>query len=385
MTNGKPNLLLLIPNLGRGGAQRVFHQHREFFSDDYNVVSCVFNFDGAFSNELNENIISLDVPGGGSIFSKVANFFKRVNRLKKFKRDHKIDVTISHLEGADYVNVLSRQKDKVVLWIHGTKIHDKEIKGIVGLFRQLVLLPRLYRQADKIVCVSLGIADELKSIVPRVSEDIITVQNGIDISLIREKSMEPLRSEWQEIMSKYFVVVTHCRFAPQKNLRALLYIIAELKDLDNVRFVVLGDGEQREGLQQLTLKLGIGDRIFFPGQQSNPFSWLRQSKLYVLTSLWEGYPLALCEAIACGLPIVAADCYTGPKEILAASNAGVLAPLVHEELKISVDAWSTILRKLISDQSALDGYRSNANENAEKFSSVTSKRDTLSVIKEVLK
>lgn len=385
MNNGKPNLLLVIPNLGRGGAQRVFHQHRQFFSNDYNVFCCVFNFDGAFPHEINDDIISLDVPGGTNIVSKISNFFKRVARLRKVKEKYKIGITISHLEGADYVNVLSRTKDKIVLWIHGTKIHDQEISGLIGALRRSVLLPRLYRSADKIVCVSVGITEELRTLVPPAYDDILTVQNGVDIATIREKSSAPLPSGWNEIMSENFVIVTHCRFAPQKNLRALLHIAAALKDIQHIRFVILGDGEQKEELQQLTSTLQIDHYVLFPGQQSNPFPWLHRSKLYVLTSLWEGFPLAICEAIACGLPVVAADCYTGPQEILSASNAGILAPLVYESSKYSIDAWASILRRLIEDRSALDGYRKNAVENAYKFSDETSKGATISVIKELLK
>lgn len=386
MKSDKPNLLLVIPNLGRGGAQRVFHQHRQFFADDFNVVSCVFNFDGAFRSEINDNMISLDVPAGKNIISKILNFFKRVNRLKKIKREHNIHVTVSHLEGADYVNVLSRRADKIVLWIHGTKIHDQDIRGPVGWFRKIILLPVLYRRADKIVCVSQGITNELRSLMPSVAEDIITVENGIDIAAIREKANEPLQEEWQQLMSDYFVIVTHCRFAAQKNLKALLHLAARMKDVGDVRFVIIGDGEQRAELHDLANKLGVENTtLFFAGQQSNPFSWLQHSKLYVLTSLWEGFPLALCEAIVCGLPVVAADCYTGPEEILSVSNAGVLAPLIHENSKFSIDAWNNILRKLIDDRTALEGYRKNAISNAEKFSSVASKEKTISVVKTILK
>ncbi|MEJ0034344.1 MAG: glycosyltransferase [Bacteroidota bacterium] len=380
----KQNVLLLIPNLGSGGAQRVFHQHREFLSDDFNVVSCAFNFDGAFEDDKNQNILSLDVPAGRNIIGKISSFFQRISRLKKIKRDHSIDLTISHLEGADYVNILSHQKDKLVLWVHGTKQHDKEISGAMGWLRMNILLPWLYRRADKIVCVSKGIEDELKAMIPSVSEKILLRRNGIDIQSLQKKVMEPLPAEWQSFMSKHFVIVTHCRFAPQKNLKALIHIISKLNDVDNVRFVLIGDGEQRNELVELSKQLHVEEKVSFVGLQRNPFAWLRHSSLYVLVSLWEGFPLSLCEAIACGLPVVAADCPTGPKEILDFVPAGVLMPLVHEDNPSSIDHWATVLRNIINDSDALHRYRKMATENAKVFSDEYAAQGTISVVKSIL-
>jgi glycosyltransferase involved in cell wall biosynthesis len=381
MKDKKPNVLLLIPNLGKGGAQRVFHQHRQFFSQDFNVISCVFNFSGAFPEETKENILSLEVPAGRNIIEKISCFVRRVRRLKKIKREHNIDVTISHLEGADYVNVLSKRKDKLILWIHGTKIHDKEIKGAVGWVRKKIMLPWLYRRADKIVCVSSGIESELKSLIPSASQKILTVRNGIDVKNVQAKSMEPLPHEWQSLMSD-FVIVTHCRFAPQKNLKALIRLVSKLNDLDHVRFVLIGDGQQREELIELNTKLN--GKIFFPGQQKNPFPWLRHSSLYILTSLWEGFPLSLCEAIVCGLPVIAADCPTGPKEILDSVPAGVLMPLIYEDSPSSIDAWAAALRNIINDSNTLAAYRKRAAEGAHLFSDERAKTETISVVKSTL-
>jgi glycosyltransferase involved in cell wall biosynthesis len=386
MKDQRPNVLLLIPNLGRGGAQRVFHQHRQFLSQHFNVTACVFNFDGAFPEEQNESILSLDVPAGRNIIEKTSYFFQRVRRLKKIKRDYNVDLTISHLEGADYVNILSQQKDKLVLWIHGTKRHDKDISGMIGWLRKSVMLPWLYRSADKIICVSEGIEAELKLTIPPASQKISTIRNGIDIQSVRERSMGPLPPEWQSLMSKYFVIVTHCRFAPQKNLKALIHIISKLNDVENIKFILIGDGEQSNELIDLSKKLNIAldDRLFFVGQQKNPFPWLRHSSLYVSTSLWEGFPLSLCEALICGLPVVAADCPTGPKEILESVPAGVLMPLVYEDSPSSVDTWAKALRNIINDRDQLRAWRKEATDHASIFSDERMMKEVTAVIKSIL-
>jgi hypothetical protein len=122
-------ILVIIPNLGRGGAQQIFRQQLHYLPGDFQVTGCVFNWDGAFQEEHQENIISLNVPAGTNIFFKVYYFFLRVIRLRRLKRRLKVNVAISHLEGADYVNILSSANDKTVGWIHGTKEFDKNING----------------------------------------------------------------------------------------------------------------------------------------------------------------------------------------------------------------------------------------------------------------
>ena len=149
---------------------------------------------------------------------------------------------------------------------------------------------------------------------------------------------------------------------------------------------MIGDGEQRNELIELSRKLNIviDERLFFIGQQKNPFQWLRHSSLYILTSLWEGFPLSLCEAIVCGLPVVAADCPTGPREILNAVPAGVLMPLVHEDSPSSINTWANMLRNIINDHDARQMYRKRATEGASVFSDERTIKETITVVKSTL-
>jgi glycosyltransferase involved in cell wall biosynthesis len=385
----RPKLLQLIPNLGRGGAQKVFHEHRRFLAADYDVVCCVFNFDGAFDREKDSGIISLDVPGGTNIVSKTFFFLKRVWKLRKIKRSLGIAITVSHLEGADYINVLSRRNDKVMLWIHGSKKYDLEIKGSLGWLRLNLMLPFLYRRADRIVCVSEGIREELLLLVDDMKNKISVVRNGIDIEDIRKKVNSP-GDQWDQLFRNNFVIITHCRFAQQKNLGSLLKVIAKLKGKTGVKWVIAGDGEQRQALLDRCREMGLphhqpwqqqewsaNELVYFIGHQENPFPFLAASQLYVLTSLWEGFPLSVCEAIACGLPVISADCPTGPREILAPglhstvtapTNAsyGVLMPLLSNEERIGV--WADYILKLIDNRDLLNSYRAKSSVSVSRFS-----------------
>ena len=126
------NLLLLIPNLGVGGAQRVFHDHSVELAKHYRVTEAVFNLDGGNQYPSTNELVSLDVAGGGNPVDKLQNFWRRVTRLKALKSRLETDVCISHLEGADYVNLLSKGREKIILCVHGSKLHDAEIWGALG-------------------------------------------------------------------------------------------------------------------------------------------------------------------------------------------------------------------------------------------------------------
>lgn len=400
----RQKVLLLIPNLGPGGAQHVFHQHRRFLAPHYDLCCCVFNFEGALEHERDPGMLSLDVPAGSNFFSKITCFLKRVRRLKEIKLKMGIDITISHLEGADYVNVLSRQKDKVLLWIHGSKKHDREIKGFLGWLRLNLLLRVLYRRADRIVCVSEGIREELLEMGAANRENVVVVNNGVDIDAIH-KLTHPLTGEWQRMLENNFVVITHCRFAPQKNLQSLIGIISKLKNNPRLKWVIAGDGEERERLLELCNRQGItsyrswehppwsGDHtIYFIGRQQNPFPYLAAAQLYILTSLWEGFPLSLCEAIACGLPIISSDCPTGPREILGPelkgpvssptqASFGVLMPLPEPGVEKSIHLWSDYIAKLVADEQLLASYRKGSDASVARYSIVRSERETLEQVR----
>lgn len=373
MKQKSASILLIIPNLSHGGAQNVFRQHYEHLSTIYKLHACVFNWDGTSREEWPSSIISLDVPAGNGLIQKVIFFVKRVVKLRRLKRELTINVSISHLEGADYVNVLSMVNDKAIFWIHGTKKHDGNIEGHLGILRRKILIPFLYKKAYKIVTVSKGIADELAKDYPSLKSKLLTIYNGFDVEKIVAKSNESIEDEFSIVFQQSKIIITHCRLARQKNLKALLHIFNNCSNADRVKLVIVGDGELREELLSFCKCIGTNywaiwenelvntdADVYFIGQQDNPFKFLRHSSIYVMTSDWEGFPLALCEAMVCGLPVMAADCFTGPREIIApemslsqplkfpySNNFGVIMPLASNPDALQV--WVNEMDKFISE------------------------------------
>lgn len=366
-------LLVIIPNLGRGGAQQVFRDQLQLYSTHFQTLGCVFNFDDSFKDDQGPNILSLNVPAGKNILSKIVCFFKRIVALRKIKREYNISVCISHLEGADYVNLLSKRKEKIICWIHGSKASDENIEGVLGILRKKFLLPLTYRLSDKIVTVSDGIRLELVKHFGIPPTKITTIYNSFILGDIFDKAEKSLAANFQELFSHESVLITHCRLSRQKNLFALIDIYVATKSQCQAKLMILGDGELREEILQycITNNLSVYSMwesnaqfdsdfdIYFMGYERNPYPFLNRATLYVMTSSWEGFPLSLCEAMASGVPVMSSDCYTGPREIISPgldskqpvlqpliAPFGVLMPLATKE---TIKVWSDTLCAILKD------------------------------------
>ena len=378
-TSSKPALLLLIPNLGLGGAQRVFIDHARLLAGLYKVTECVFNLDQADDYHTNNELCELAVPGGGGPLAKIQHFVLRCFRLRQLKKMRGIAVAISHLEGADYVNVLSGIGERRVLCIHGSKLHDRNIRGVSGWFRQRVFIPLLYRQATRIVTVSAGIQAELVNNLGLPASKVQVINNFFDDESIRRQAAASLPAQYAEVMAKYPVIATAGRFAPEKNLLALLDIFAQVRQIiPQCKLLLVGHGEQYQALlercQTLELPIYLPEQsveaahaaaVLFAGYQSNPHAFIARATVFVLPSLNEGFPMALGEAMICGVPVVTTDCPTGPREILAPNTQnpqkplrkaekadfGMLMPIPSKSATLTADqvVWTETLVQLIGN------------------------------------
>src|ERR1041385_3368147 len=239
-------VMLIIPNLGRGGAQKVFRDQLRFYSTHFKTIGCVFNLDGCLPEDRDLGVISLDVPAGGNVFSKTLNFFKRAWKLRAIKRANNVSHSISHLEGADYANILSRQSESLICWIHGTKIFDREIRGPLGLLRKKILMPVLYKRDIRMVAVSEGIRREMTGTLKIDPKKIQTIVNGFDLDAINKKKNETSSFSLPPIADP--IIITHCRLALQKNIEGLINIFALVRQARSAKLIIVGDGELRDQL-----------------------------------------------------------------------------------------------------------------------------------------
>jgi glycosyltransferase involved in cell wall biosynthesis len=397
---------MIIPNLGFGGAQRVFHDLSVCLGRTFDVTECVFNLKDGHAYPSSNNLISLDVPAGKNTLLKFWYFFVRIRKLRRLKESLQIDIAISHLEGADYVNVLSNRREKLLLCIHGSKKYDTAISGYMGWIRKKILLPVLYKRCSKIVTVALGIREELMIDFKISDKKIVVINNGFSLQEIKTKSDESISDAYDFIFNRP-VLITHGRVAKEKDHRFLITILAYAALKDKVTLVLIGDGPLLQELIDYSISLGhktysptpeVGRKderydVIFLGYQSNPFKFLKRATIFLFPSIFEGFPMALVEAMACELPVIARDCPYGPREILDFDNKqakglhyarfGILI-LKNEEPQSEVEAWANGILELLANDQVIKEYKIKSGRRATDFAITKFNEKWTSLAKEIM-
>jgi glycosyltransferase involved in cell wall biosynthesis len=145
------------------------------------------------------------------------------------------------------------------------------------------------------------------------------------------------------------------RLTEAKDFGTLIKAFAEVLKVKDCRLVILGEGEKRRELESLIESLNLVNKISMPGFVDNPYKYMRQASVFVLSSKWEGLPNVLIEAMACGTPLVATDCPSGPNEILQNGEYGLLvsvgdkdkmAEAILQQLEVPTDCNKLLERSL---------------------------------------
>jgi len=208
-------------------------------------------------------------------------------------------------------------------------------------WRQRISLRR-YGAADAIVACSDGVADDFRVLVPSASNKIRTIYNSISVARVRAQSNVSLDHEHEAIFSQP-VVITAGRLSYQKGQEFLIAAHAALrKQGGRHRLVILGQGELHKALADQATALGVSDSVYFLGFQDNPHRFIRRATVFALSSRFEGLPLIVAEALACGVPVVCTDCPSGPREMLDGGRFGVLVKT--ESAEDLAKGLATVLR-----------------------------------------
>lgn len=385
----RKKLMLVIPEMTVGGAQRSLAKLSIELSRHGEVFLVVFNNNGDVAYPIGGTLLSLDVVPGVSAVSKVTALRKRVARLRALKKEYMIDVSISFLEGADYINVLSKGKEKVVLSIRGSKVHDENMQKYFYWLRSSVLIPWLYKKADLIVAVNRGIANELKLYHKLSEQKIVTIGNFYDRESIVKSSTEEKDPAIANQYANKKVLVMSGRLAVEKGIAGVIKMFRELRSQrEDVRLVIIGDGPQKESLKKLAAEDGLqvfdtsstssSPDVIFLGNQKNVFKYLHGATLYLMNSSSEGFPNGLVEAMICGVPVMSSDCPYGPAEILAPgvetvvnrdepfrAPYGMLMPMISGDKSSKI--WVNTISGILDDSQQREKLSAAASKRAHDF------------------
>jgi glycosyltransferase involved in cell wall biosynthesis len=298
----------------------------------------------AVANHLAGEGLSVDLvlgrPAGplrGEIDPTVAIFDLGVTRLRsmlrpmnRYVRSRQPDVVISSLMACDVVMLLgtflyrwnarliiSVQNNPVEASRHGRRLIDRAWPR---------LIKRFYGRADIVVGISTGVAEVLSQLLDRPPGTVPVIHNPVIVPAFVEKAQAEPEHPWYRDGGAP-VILAAGRLTRQKDFPTLVRAFAALVGLTDARLIVIGEGEERASLQGLIQELGIADRVSLPGFAANPYAWMKGARVFVLSSRWEGFGNVLAEALACGTPVVATDCPSGPADILEGGAYGSLVPV----------------------------------------------------------
>jgi glycosyltransferase involved in cell wall biosynthesis len=389
-------IAIITPFLANGGLEKVAVVSAEGLCQYYDVTLVVldsYQIDYEFSGHLIDLNVSIKERGN---IKRLINVFKTIYKLRKLKKQSHFDLCISHGELANIPNVLSGGNN--IVTIHGNRfdfITDFQGKIVNGFIKFLYS----FRNVSKLVTVSRGIENsfiENSSINP---EKIKTIYNPINLKEVENKKNIDL-SEFKSLFSAK-TITTMGRLTFAKGHWYLLRIFKNyLRTNQGHKLIILGDGELREKLIQLSQKLNLktytiwsGDTldkeydVYFLGFQSNPFKYVNASSLFIMTSLWEGFGNTIVEAMACGVPVISSNCKSGPREIINPSllesikleepnydGFGVLMPIFENKFydsSVPCSAkerlWAKTIASLVADVNSLIELTTKGNKRAKDF------------------
>jgi glycosyltransferase involved in cell wall biosynthesis len=184
-------------------------------------------------------------------------------------------------------------------------------------------IPHLYRRADAVVALARGVADDLLAQAPGLRGRLRVIHNAgyDDGALAAAEAALPAAAATERPL-----LVACGRLTAQKDYPTLLRALARVRRELPARLWIVGQGEQRAGLEALATQLELGEAVRFQGFQPNPYPFMRAADLFVLSSRWEGFGNVIVEAMAVGTPVVSTDCTHGPREIIADGESGLLVP-----------------------------------------------------------
>jgi glycosyltransferase involved in cell wall biosynthesis len=254
-----------------------------------------------------------DIYGENNL-KRVFNLLKYSPKIKRLCKDLNIDTIISVGDPSNFQAVLSRWMFKnnvhIIITQHmSPDIHlDSKIK--------VRLIKFFYPRADETVCVSKDMERILSE--SYGIQNTQTIYNMMDIEKNIELSMEELPEKYKILFNgNYFNFINVGRLNRQKGQWFLIRSFRKVVNQhNNARLFILGEGILKKELENLINNLNLNENVFLLGVQENVFPFLKKSDCFIFSSLWEGLPMTLIEALSMNLPIISTDCKTGPREIL---------------------------------------------------------------------
>lgn len=379
------NIAIIVPYLRDGGAERIAANMSVELEKKYNVYMIVF--DGSnITYKFGGKLIDINIPPekNSGIMKKIINIIKRTKAVGEIKKKYNISCTVSHMEGANIVNILSGRKGKIITVRHTTINQNAGNKEM--------LLHKFFAGFSyKYIQVSELAAYNLVNKYGFGRDKIECIHNFADVESIAELSdrglLDNTAKEFYEGHKQ--VIISMGRLSKPKAQRCLIKAFFKLhENLPGSGLVILGEGDKRTELEYAAAEINLKKDIYMPGNIENPFPYLKSADVFVLSSLREGLPMVLIEAAACGCAIISTDMMSGAREVLDPDSDithiaekkeygkyGILVPVDDEaemnkpELSESELILAEAMEEMVQNEALRNKYKSRSAECAANYSS----------------
>jgi GalNAc-alpha-(1->4)-GalNAc-alpha-(1->3)-diNAcBac-PP-undecaprenol alpha-1,4-N-acetyl-D-galactosaminyltransferase len=312
-------ITLVISTFGSGGSERAMSVMANYWaatSHDVTLITLAPAEHDFYALHSRVKRVGLDlVKDSTNLIGVVRNNFARVTSLRREIRHARPDVVICFGDTTNVKTLFATSGTGVpVVVCEQVDPRQYPIGRIWDMLRRLV-----YPRAVTLVVVSSAMATCWAEGIAR-KDRIRVIPNPIYLS--STGSVDHMNRQNQG-----FTIMAMGRLVKQKGFDFLLEAFRICSDRHpKWSLDILGEGDERQSLELLRAKLRLKNRVRFLGIVKEPSTLLRQADLFVMSSRFEGFPLALIEAMACGLPVISTDCPTGPSEIIRGDIDGILVP-----------------------------------------------------------
>jgi glycosyltransferase involved in cell wall biosynthesis len=340
-------IALFVPSLRSGGAEHVtINMAVGLQNRGFNVDLVLVKAEGPFLSNIPSGVRVTDLRSSRALVSLPG----LIHYLRK-ERPMGLLSALGHVNiVAIWAKVLACVDTKIIVTVNST-LSVGLSNSLFSKGRLLRLFTKMfYSRADAVVACSRGVADDIFLATGFKRDSIKVIYNPAITNDLLEKAKEPLDHPWF-LPEAPPVVIALGRLNKVKDFPVLIKAFKKIRKNRSVRLMIIGKGGEKASLESLVRELGLEEDVSIPGFLDNPYKYIAKSAVYVLSSISEGLPTALIEALALGLPVVSTDCPNGPREILRDGQLGRLVPVHNSEmLADAIIATLDEPRKIISPE-----------------------------------